>query len=282
MSRRAKRVGTIEPSFSSYLQKTVEDVISGGKRMSLTIFYHERQADIFIGNQQIYCAYAQVYYKTNGEIIETADLHKIRWDSECSYDEPFQHGKDTTMIFNLIITIIKDKFPDVKHVRFNDASSRQCDDNMGTMNLGMMKLFTDGETWYESHFKAYIDPSCEKLYHMKIKQANESKNQMTWEQAKQYMNYSHPKITESEFKEKYESTETWREWLKWVRNKLKDSDFCKWLTNHGWFDVFIRSVLRFDILNYHFLVNTHSFHQPYTIKKSGGRREGTRKKRRAM
>lgn len=277
-TRRAKRIGTIEPSSNSYRQKTVEDIIADEKRMTLTMFYHDRQTDIFIGNQQTYCAYAQIYYKNNRDIIETADLHKIRWDSECSYDEPFKQGKDTAMIFRLIITLIKDRFPEVKYVRFNDASSRQCDDGMGTMNLGMMKLFTDGETWYEQHFKAYIDPSCKDIYQLKIKEANESKNRYSWEQAKQYIEL--PAITESELKQKYEETSTWREWLKWVRVRLGDSYFCKWLTKRGWFDIFIRSVLRFDILNYHYIVNTISFNQSYSTRKTGGRKEGTRKKKR--
>lgn len=278
-TRRAKRIGTIEPSSNSYRQKTVEDIISDGKLMTLTMFYYPRKTDIFIGNQQIYCAYAQVYHTDDGIAREMADLHKIRWDSECSYDEPFKQGEDTAMLFSLLITLIKDRFPTVKVVSFNDASSRKCDNNMGTMNLGVMKLFTDGKTWYEQHFKAYIDPNNKTAYENKMKESNDTKRQMTWEEAKRNIEWNASGIAESELKQKYEETTTWRQWLRWIRTTLKDSAFCIWLTKNDWFDIFVRSVLRFDIMNYRFLVDTTHFNQQYTIKKIGGRREGTRKKR---
>uniref|UniRef100_A0A6C0AR72 Uncharacterized protein n=1 Tax=viral metagenome TaxID=1070528 RepID=A0A6C0AR72_9ZZZZ len=277
MSRRLKRNGLIEPSpKNTVLDHKIEDVIVENKRMTITTYVYEWSIDIFIGSQTIYCAYAHLSKMAKGAIYHRAFLHKIRWDEECS--EPFQHGKDTAMIFNLIMTYIKKNYPAVTIVEFNDVSNRKCD-NGAYVNLAAMKLFTDGQTWYESHFKAKINDQSESMYRSMLASANLTKQHMSWDTAKNTMPWSILEIDEEELKEKYNSASTWTEWFKWIRTTIGDSAFCIWLSNKGWFDEFQRSVLRFNIMSFIFQVNVADFDLHYNIKKGGKRKVGTQKKR---
>lgn len=277
MSRRAKPVGLIEPSPSKQLlRKTVQEIISEGKRMILTTYEYERGMDIFIGNHNIYCARVELFRNREGEWTDYANLDKIRWDAECSLDAAFEQGKDTTMLFRLIVSYIYKTFDGkIKTVRFNDASNRRCD-NGATVSLSAMKMFTDGNTWYESHVGATIVKEDEAAYRHQISLANDTKQGMTWGMAKKEIEWEAAGIPEDELKKQYEQYETWTPWFKWIRNEIGPSAFCIWLGYKGWFNTFLASVLRFDIMRFHFMVETASYHQEYTMK--GGKRRNTRKR----
>jgi len=279
MSLRAKRNGLIEPSSKNkVLDHKVEEVIIGNKRFTITTYIYDWFIDIFIGNQTIYCIRATVPKRKDGMIKNSAFIDKVRWEAECS--NPFERGKDTTTIFKLLMTYIKKNYPDVHYAEFNDASNRKCD-NGGWVNLAAMKLFTDGKTWYEDHFNAKIDEHSEVMYRTMIANANRTKQGMTWDQAKLEMPWTEIGIPEQELKEHYEGTETWTEWFKWIRTTIGDSAFCVWLSKFGWFEQFLRSVLKCNIMYYIFKVNVNDFDLPYNIMKGGRRKEGTQKRRRA-
>jgi len=285
MSRRTKRNGQIEPSpVHKLVDHVVENVFAGDKQMTLTVYTYDWSIDMFIGSKSIYCAKAHLSKRSDGVVKNTVFIDKIRWDAECSYDAEFERGKDTTMIFKLIISYINDHYPTVQYAEFNDVSNRRCD-NGGWVNLAAMKLFTDGQTWYESHFGATIDQRFKEVYHTIVADANHTKKAMTWEDAKKEMPWNMLDIAEDTLKEKYETTEIWREWFKWIRAKKGDSAFCIWLSYKGWFDEFLRSVLKFNIMNYIFTVDisNEKLHIPYQLKKGGSRRRDiTQKKRRIL
>lgn len=282
MSRKAKRNGLIESSSkNTLLSHTIQDIFIGEKRMTITSYTYEWSIDIFIGNQTIYCAKAHLSKRQDGVIKNIVFIDKIRWEKECSYSEDFERGKDTTMIFKLIISYIKDHYPSVQYAEFNDVSNRRCD-NGGSVNLAAMKLFTDGKTWYESHFNAKIDDRFKDVYYKIISDANDTQQHMTWDNAKKEMPWESIDIPEEQLREKYEQSTSWREWLKWIRTEKGDSAFCIWLSHKGWFDEFLRSVLKFNIMNYIFTVDVSNkeLHIFYQLKKGGRRRETTQKKRR--
>ena len=279
MSRYAKRNGLIESTGTRQVMgHKVEGVLAGGKRMTITTFVYEWSIDIFIGTKSTYCVRAHLSKQADGTVDPSAFIDRVRWDAECSYDSPFERGKDTTMIFNLIITYIKDHYPDVQNVEFNDVSNRKCD-NGGSVNLAAMKLFTDGETWYESHVKAKIDPRFETLYRTILADANRTKQNMSWEDAKRRVPWSAAGIAEEELKEQYETTDTWREWLRWIRTKKGDSAFCNWLSYSGWFDEFLRSVLKFNIMQFIYTIDINAIRMPYKLNGGG---HTTRKRARSI
>jgi len=275
MSLRAKRNGLIEPSSKNkVVSHKVEDVFVGNKRFTITTYVYDWSIDIFIGNKTIYCIRANIPKRKDGMIKNSAFIDKVRWEAECS--NPFVRGQDTVTIFQLLITYIKNNYPDVQYAEFNDASNRTCD-NGGWVNLAAMKLFTDGKTWYEDHFNAKIDEHSEIMYRTMIANANRTKQDMTWEQAKMEMPWAIVGIPEEDLRLQYEKVGTWTEWFKWIRTTIGDSAFCIWLSHHGWFDQFLRSVLKCSIMYYIFKVNVNDFNILYNVMEGG---KGTRKKRR--
>lgn len=284
-SRRAKREGTIEAP-RGVIRETRETVKANDKHMVITTYECERSITIFIGSSTIYCIDAQLF-KANGQIMDTGILTKIRWDSECSTSNPFTKGSDTNMILQLLMTYIKDRYPDVKHIGFTDMSTKRCD-NGSSVNLAAMKFLTVGKTWYEDNFHASVDPHSIDIYDNMIKEMNKKKASMSWDKMKQYMETIEI-ISENDMHEKYDECDTWQKWFTWIYETLKvtlknkdkaAAKLCIWLSHNNWFDVFLQSVLHFNTMAIKFVLTPKLFDLPYRIY-AGGRRN-THKQRRCV
>jgi hypothetical protein len=214
--------------------------------------------------------------------LDTGYLSKARWDITCSIDDPFTRGADTTIIIKLMLQYIHDRYSQVNYISFTDMSTKECDDG-SSVNLAAMKLFTDGKTWYETHFDAVIDPRLKDAYdNMKI-YADKCKLEMPFDKFLQHTIINTQYISKEALENVYNTSSTWQEFFLNIRNKLGFSKFCIWLGKDNWFDEFISRVLKFNIMmRLHFILTPKQYDIQYTVVKNmsgSGRRRITLKRR---
>lgn len=274
-TRRAKRQGLIEPPrglIKTIREKVIVETLIKNKlrkkNMIITTFECETSITINIGNSEIYCIDCTIL-KNNTGIYNTGTLTKARWDIDCSIDDPFEKGDDSITIIKLLLTYIKDKYPSVTNLLFTDMSTKTCDDG-SSVNLASMKIFTDGKTWYESHFDVIMDTDYQDLYNNMKKYANEKKLLMTFENFIGYININNLPLSIDEFKIEYENSKTWQEFFSYIRNKIGISKYCIWLSKNGWFDNFTRIVLKFNTMTIEFIFEPKKYDISYRVLNSFG------------
>lgn len=260
-TRRVKRQGLIEPP-RGVIKTTLEKVIvestvnnkTRKKVMIITTFECETSIMINIGNREIYCIDCTLLKNTISGIYDTGLLTKARWDIDCSIGDPFSKGDDSIMIIKLLLTYIKDKYPNVKELLFTDMSTKTCD-NGSSVNLAAMKVFTDGKTWYESHFDVKMEKQYKDLYDNMKNEANIKKELISFEGFIGYTNQSINKISISsdEMEKQYNISKTWQEFFSYICSKIGISKFCIWLGSNNWFDNFVFAVLKFHTLSIQFI-----------------------------
>ena len=101
--------------------------------MIVTTFELEQSYQIFIGNHDVFCMDVQLLKNRENQAI-TGIMTKVRWDKECSLEEPFEKGDDSILIIRFLVTYVKDKYPYVKDITFTDMSTKECE-NGGSVNL---------------------------------------------------------------------------------------------------------------------------------------------------
>lgn len=274
-TRRAKRQGLIEPPrglIKTIREKVIVETLIKNKlrkkNMIITTFECETSITINIGNSEIYCIDCTIL-KNNTGIYNTGTLTKARWDIDCSIDDPFEKGDDSITIIKLLLTYIKDKYPSVTNLLFTDMSTKTCDDG-SSVNLASMKIFTDGKTWYESHFDVIMDTDYQDLYNNMKKYANEKKLLMTFENFIGYININNLPLSIDEFKIEYENSKTWQEFFSYIRNKIGISKYCIWLSKNGWFDNFTRIVLKFNTMTIELIFEPKKYDISYRVLNSFG------------
>lgn len=275
MSRKAKRPGTIEQP-RGVIETRRQKVTVGRKTMILTEFHTELSTTIYIGSDNIYCIDITIFKAMDGTYMPRGILTKVRWDGECSVTDAFERGTDTVMIFKLAMVYIKTTYPTVTMVAFTDLSTKECD-NGASVSLSGMKLFTDGQTWYESHFNAYIDPASAAMYTAMMVRATELKQKMTWEEFVYCTANNRTIIGIENVKEQFEASHTWQEFLTYVRIKLGVTLFCICLSEKNWFDIFIQSRLQFNLMGVQFLIPIASFKMDYIIEPMSGGKRGIKR-----
>jgi hypothetical protein len=282
-TRRAKRQGLIEVPrdvIKTTREKVIVETLIKNKLrkkiMIITIFDCETSITINIGNTEIYCIDCTIL-KNNIGVYDTGILTKARWDIDCSINDPFEKGDDSIIIIKLLLTYIKDKYPTVTQLLFTDMSTKTCDDG-SSVNLASMKVFTDGKTWYESHFDVIMNKEYQDLYDNMKKYANEKKLLMTFENFIGYININNIPLSIDELKIEYENSKTWKDFFSYIRNKIGVSKYCIWLSKNGWFDNFTRIVLKFNTMSIEFIFEPKKYDISYRIINSfGGNYRRTKK-----
>jgi hypothetical protein len=145
-----------------------------------------------------------------------------------------------------------------------------------------MKVFTDGKTWYESHFYVTMNKEYQSLYNNMKKYANEKKSMMTFDNFLGYINNKNIPINIDEMKIQYDNSVSWQSFFSYIRNKIGISKYCVWLSNNGWFDNFTRAVLKFHTLSIQFIFEPKQYNDiSYKILNSfGGNYRVTKRNRR--
>lgn len=282
-TRRAKRPGTIEPprwTINTSIEKIIVNTAIKGrpyiKTMIITSYESENSLTIYIGDSNFYCIYCQLLKNKESGIYHTGLLTKAPWDISCSPDKPFEKGIDSIIIIKLVLTYINDKYPDVKELLFTDLSTKDYDDGSSVSLVGM-KVFTDGKTWYESHFDVKMDDLHKNLYTGMMDNATEKKSKMSFNKFIGYCDINQLNIPLDELEIQYKSSATWQEFLSFIHDKIGLSKYYSWLSKNNWFDNFVHLVLKFQSLGLQFIFEPKQYDITYNITKNIGGRHITRK-----
>jgi hypothetical protein len=284
-TRKAKRPGTIEAPVKTIIRETRERVVvktdnnHKEKHMIITSYETASAITIYIGSYDIYCVEVVLYKRSSDNTFYSGTLNKARWDNACSLGSPFEKGTDTIMILKLLMTYIKDRYPDVPYIAFTDMSTKTCEDG-SSVNLAGMKIFTVGKTWYESHFKIHMDNSYKQIYMERLEYAAKQKSEMTFEDFARHSRIHKSGIEYDTLQQIYIKSSTWQAFFSEVRKRIREFNFCTWLSYEGWFDNFLK-ILRFNIQSLEFLFYPKEYNLSYTIHKNiGGYRNKTMRRRR--
>jgi hypothetical protein len=205
------------------------------KTIVLTTYEKENSIALYLGGVKHWCIHCDLA-KENNKIKEEGYLIKIRYDLLCSLEEKIQHGGDITKLLKLLIQYIHDTYPEVKSLLFNDLSIRRCDNGYDT-NLAVMTYLYSEKTWYEKNFDASISSKSKEALDDIINLYNKSKKQ-SWDVISDTIyNYKELPYSESEIKNMYETSNTWKEFFEPIMNKIKINNFCIFIS--VWIDRFI-------------------------------------------
>lgn len=246
---------------------SVKRISVGLKRMVMTIHETESSITIYIGNAKIYCVDVQLLKKVNGKFYDTGNLNKIRWDKVCSLNDDFKRGTDSVMLLKLVISYIHLKYPEVKHLRFTDLSTKECDDG-SSINLAALKFLTVGKTWYEDNFGASIDEQSEMFYKTLLKQILEKKK--SWETIKTVIPVSKLSLPEEYLENLYNKAETWQEFFNPILDKLGRVRTC--ILFSPWFNSFVLGYLRMSYISLQYSLPVKDHGIDYVIGEHRGGR----------
>jgi hypothetical protein len=286
-TRRVKRQGTIEPPLDvikTVREKVIVEGIYGNtirkKVMIITTYETINTITIYIGNRDIYCIDVQLLKDNETNTVNTGYLTKARWDSVCSIEEPFSNGADTIIMIKLLVTYIHDNYPNVSELLFNDMSTKTCDDG-NSVSLAAMKVFTDGKTWYESHFDISIDPNNKYIYDTMKENITIKKQEITFDKFSMYSNINYLQISNDKLNKLYNNSQTWQEFFSKIRDEIGVSKLCIWLSKNNWFDIFLNTILKVNISTIQFMLTIKKYNEiKYRIVNNvGGKYRRTKKNR---
>jgi hypothetical protein len=263
--------------------ETLYKITFRGKNFKLSAYESDEGIRFFLGgHSNIYCLEGFIY-KNEEKIRENNDvsigtLVQVYYDQACSLEGNFTKGIDTKKLIHIFLSIIKNNYPHVSRIQLIDASTKACD-NGSEVSLSNMLYVRKGQTWYESHFSAFMDPSYTKRFDDAVVRFNKSKINMSWKVFKGYIQGS-LMLSETSMKNQYEQSKTWQEFFNWIATKLGDSKFCEfvspWLNNF----MFLKMGFNFSMASYYIplitykpvLYTTHKFNEAnkrrFTIKRS--------------
>lgn len=275
-------MGEIVPP--SYIHSDFYKLKVGQKHLKLSIYETENLINIYIGGPKLYCIHATVN-KENSIFVQNGIYHKsigtieqIYYNQQCSLEHNFMRGVDTNMIILLLCQYIKDKYPYVTCLKFNDASSRTC--NSGTtVSLATMTYLYTGMTWYQKNFYAIISPNSISKFNTIIDKYNDRKRLYTWEAFNEIFIKGPLPLDEETIKNMYEAANTWEEFFKPLVKRISIGEFCDFIG--PWLPKFVSDVLKYDFISipYMFVLNNLRSIEYTILPFSGGSRRNFTKKR---
>lgn len=284
-TRRVKRQGTIDPPQDVINIKREKVFVEGlinntirKKTMIITTYETINTIVIYIGNRDIYCMDVQLL-KDTLNTITTGYLTKARWDISCSIGEPFEKGSDTIIMIKLLVTYIKDNYPHILQLLFNDMSTKSCNDN-SSVSLAAMKLLTDGQTWYETHFDTSMDILNKYIYTTIKENITKKKRELSFDVFSIYSNINILQIPNNTLRQLYNTSNNWQDFFSNIRDIIGISQFCIWLSNHNWLDIFVHTILKINISTLQFALNIKKYDeiQYNIVNNTGGKYRTTKKK----
>jgi hypothetical protein len=225
-------MGDIVPPTGSS-RPTLYRVTTGGKSLKVSVYETETAYTIFIGGHHKFCIDCLI---TKGSSV--AYLSHIYSNVQCSLEQNFRGGHDTKMIVNLLLSFIKDNFPHIREVEFNDTSSRSCDNNH-VVELYEMSYIHTGKTWYEKNFGAQLRPNDAAKFMIEHERFQKRKAAMTWADFKMYLRGHLP----FEMEDLYNSTTTWQDFFGKIVRQTGISEFCEFVA--PWLHTFMMRQMRF-------------------------------------
>jgi hypothetical protein len=223
----------------------------GKKKLKVVFHESDFSTAIYIGGYTEYCAYCSVRKELLNSVTycNEANLLKLEYNQACDLEKQFQRSTDTHLIFSLMIAIIKDRFPYVRRLFFNDASYRTCD-NATVVELPELYYITSGRTWYETRFEAYLEGGDLAKFKAADEAFQRKKAQLLWETMKGgYMDT----VTDDALQEQYESATTWQEFFGPLRDKMGAAEFCEFVA--PWLHRFMSDIMDFSFFSLKYYVD---------------------------
>lgn len=231
MSLRAqiKKEGEYPPAIG-----TRETLKIANQTIVLTTYETEYGINIYLGGAKHWCIHCELIKdKDTNRLKREGYLIKIRYDMLCSIEENIKRGGDMSKLLNLLIQYINDTYPDVKHLLFNDLSTRRCD-NGYTNNLAVMTYLYSEKTWYEKNFGASIAASSRQALEDIITRFSASKIK-PWEIIKNTI-YNYKELP-LDVEQLYSASKTWKEFFEEIIKTINIQQFCIFIS--PWLDSFI-------------------------------------------
>ena len=246
------------------------------KSILLTVRETPRSILLYMGGRHLYCCSAQIIKPAN----EISNLITVDFNTQCSIENDFQRGIDTTMLVRLMITYIARTYPFVTTLKLDDVSTRTCDDN-SYVHLSELSYITTGKTWYERQSPAYLDNSAAAEFKEADRTFQALKSTLSWADiTDRYI------LEDTPFDDLYRATGTWQEFFRAVRDTMGMSEFCTWCAT--WLHLFLQDTLpfQFPYKKYFIPVATSTpvdyKEEPYTQGGRSTRRNPIKRKRREV
>ena len=240
----------------------------------LTVRESSTSTLIYFGGQNIWCLELQVFPDNPIGL-----LSKIEYNELCTLKGAFKRGSGILQLVGLGMSYIREQYPHVTHLEFDDASFRECDTG-ANIDLPFFYYALYGQTWYMMKMNAR--PA--KEFSDATAAFNAKKAMMTWEQFDAFVNTAYP-LSESEIRVIWDSSATWQEFFQALRDATDIQRLCVWMAQ--WITPFIKRVAGLDFNSIRFTIpleNTHA-HQvfsiiPWSVMRGGGRQKRVRTQRR--
>ena len=234
---------------------------------------------IKMGGDYADCVNVSIVYKDNKPVY--AKMPHVMYDEECAYNEHsntkiiLQKGNGSKIMMQTIIAYIKQKYPLITEIRYDDMSSIECatetetksaitrkrGSNIKPMPLYYLSIAYNGQTWYEKYFNARMqDIDKHTKYRERVNLLLSSKPV----DYNEFIRISYvPKQLWTELFEYYKTAETYSNFF----HAIPKQDRCRLLL--PWIDAFMRHHLNRVFSNNDWVI-------PLTV--SGGKRKTQRKR----
>lgn len=271
-------MGDIVPP-SRYIKAEFYKIKVGTKHLKMTTYETENMVNMYIGGPKLYCIHATVnkpesiFVQRGMDKLHIGSIEQIYYNKQCSLEHNFTKGIDTNMIINLLCQYVRDKYPYVTHLKFNDASHRACDNGI-EVSLMVMTFLYSGMTWYQKNFHAIVVPEQIARYNKIITNYNEQKEKYSWNSFNEIFIKGKLPLHEHEMEALYNSAETWLDFFTPLMEKIDISEFCNFIS--PWLPKFIDIILKHDFLIIPYLLILEKLRPvEYTITKyiEGGKRK---------
>lgn len=257
------------PSYPDKKDSQVEDkfeIETSRNKYLLTRRISPSSIMLYIGGPTTYCLECQIENSSEGF------LSKIAYDEFCSLTGRFERGIDTKSILSVMMAYIRENYPHVQILHFNDFSTRECASKI-SVDLPSFYYVLYNQTWYMKNMNAWFKNAKDKeLFDLRSKQFQEKKQTMSWNDFDKYVNVKHP-FAEEEMRTMFEEAKTWTEYFTNLRNRMDDmSAFCEYLSS--WITEFVNRVVGLRFSSYDFLMavnNSRLEKTDYKIITTGGR-----------
>jgi hypothetical protein len=217
------------------------------KSLKLAVYETANTFDLYIGGPDVYCINAfinkptSIYVQHGTAELSVGSISNILYNIECSMEYNFQKGLDTTAIVRLLISYVKNQYPYVSTLTFNDMSHKTCDNDQN-VELSEMTYIRTGITWYQKHFRAYLNEKDQARFLERDAKFQALKAKFTWAQMKSIMGTE--SLDEDYARTLFEGAATWQEFFRPLSDTMGIAEFCIFVA--PWLHSFLLHTLRFN------------------------------------
>ena len=192
------------------------------------------------------------------KLIAIANLNNIEKYYECILhtitEDEFENTQFTKEMLLRVFDYIRENYPHVKTIKFNDKSYIPCDRKKNdTVDLLTYSIALYGKTWYENNFNAYLPKIQAKKYYEEIQKymSKTTKKNMSWINFSKeiFMKASENAYNifmknEDKFRYIYDNSATFPDFFKTISKLIDREQKCSFFKY--WMEQFIYSQIRIE------------------------------------